>query len=166
VAALPADETGERLFGGRSITVRVEGCEYEFDPEDLVIEAHEREGFQVEREGAVAVAISTRLSTELLREGLARELVHHIQNTRKAAGYQIDDRIYLRVSGSPEVADMLAVHGDWVKKETLALGLDTGLARETTERAGGAVVPMGVEGWFRDALKVNGLPVTVEVRRA
>ena len=40
----------------------------------------------------MAVAISTRLSPELLGEGLARELVHHVQNTRKAAEFQIDDR--------------------------------------------------------------------------
>ncbi len=99
----------------------VDGHEYEFAPEDFVVETHEREGFKVEREGGVAVAISTALSPELLSEGLARELVHHIQNTRKAADFQIDDRIHLRVAGPAEIADMLAVHGDWVKKETLAL---------------------------------------------
>ncbi len=88
------------------------------------METHEREGFKVEREGGLAVAIATALSPELLAEGLARELVHHIQNTRKAADFQIDDRIHLRVAGPAEVTEMLAVHGDWVKKETLALDLE------------------------------------------
>ena len=124
VAALPADETGDRLGSGRSVMVKVEGREYEFTPDDFVVEAHERDGFRVEREGGLAVAISTRLSPALLREGLARELVHHIQNTRKAADFQIDDRIRLRVSGPAEIAEMLSVHGDWVKKETLAVSLE------------------------------------------
>ena len=155
VVALPADETGDRVGSGRSITVTVDGHDYEFVPEDFVVEAHEREGFRVEREGGIAVAILTRLSPELVQEGLARELVHHIQNTRKAAEFQIDDRIHLRVTGPAEVAEMLAVHGDWVKKETLAVGLEVN---------GGSEAPAA--GSYREDLKVNGLSVTVEVAKA
>ncbi len=161
VAALPPDETGDRVAGGRSVMVRVEGREHEFGPEDFVVEANEREGFQVEREGGVAVAISTRLSPDLLREGLARELVHHIQNTRKAADFQIDDRIHLGVYGPPEIADMLAVHSDWVKKETLAVSLEVG-DRAATGEADAA----SDAGFHREELKVNGLAVTVEVAKA
>jgi isoleucyl-tRNA synthetase len=161
VAALPADETGDRLASGRPVSVTVEGREYEFTPEDFAVETHQREGYQVEREGGVAVAISTVLSPELVLEGLARELVHHIQNTRKAADFQIDDRIHLRVSGPAEIAEMLAVHGDWVKKETLAVSLEVGgpggVAAEATTVASAA---------YREELKVNGLPVAVEVAKA
>jgi isoleucyl-tRNA synthetase len=162
VAALPADETGDRIVGGRSIMVSVDGREYEFAPDDFVVEAHEREGFRVEREGGIAVAISTRLSDELLREGLARVLVHHVQNTRKAADFQIDDRIHLRVAGPAEVSEMLAVHGDWVMKETLALDLEVTPGGEGGAAAG-AAAPAGA---YREALKVNGLAVTVEVWKA
>ena len=90
-----------------------------------------------------------------MQEGLARELVHNIQNTRKAAEFQIDDRIHLRVTGPAEVAEMLAVHGDWVKKETLAVGLEVN---------GGSEAPAA--GSYREDLKVNGLSVTVEVAKA
>jgi isoleucyl-tRNA synthetase len=162
VAALPADELGDRVGNGRSVTVKVDGRDYEFAPDDFVVEAHEREGFRVEKEAGVAVAILTRLSPALLQEGLARELVHHIQNTRKAADFQIDDRIHLRLSGPPEVTEMLAVHGDWVKKETLAVDL------EVSEETGAAVGPEvgSAERFFREEIKVNNLPVTVEVARA
>jgi isoleucyl-tRNA synthetase len=197
VAALPADETGDRIAGGRSVTVCVpspvevgpggpEGLlappvrEYEFEPDDFVVETHEREGYKVEREGALAVAIAIALTPELLQEGLARELVHHIQNTRKAADFNIDDRIHLRLAGPPEIADMLAVHGDWVRKETLAVSLEvseTGAAvgdRGSPGDAPGPVTGGGASeapadapaGAYRESLKVNGLPVTVEVWRA
>ncbi|OFW61946.1 MAG: isoleucine--tRNA ligase [Actinobacteria bacterium RBG_16_64_13] len=161
VAALLADETGDRLAGGRSVLVTVDGHEYEFAPEDFVVEAHEREGYRVEREGGMAVAISTVLSPELIREGLARELVHHVQNTRKAAEFQIDDRIHLRVSGPAEITHMLAVHGDWVKKETLAVSLEVSAVVGGGEASGAATA-----GAFREELKVNGLPVAVEVAKA
>ncbi|MGI5939760.1 MAG: isoleucine--tRNA ligase [Thermoleophilia bacterium] len=170
VAALPADEIGDRVGDGRSVMVEVEGGEYEFTPEDLIVEAHEREGFKVEREGGVAVAISTHLSPDLLREGLARELVHHIQNTRKAADFQIDDRIYLRVAGPDEIAEMLAVNGDWVKKETLALTLDViGDGAATGGAAADGATTDGAEtgaAFHTENLKVNGLPVTVQVAKA
>jgi len=133
--------------------------EYEFAPDDFVVETHQREGYQVEREGGVAVAISTVLTPELQSEGLARELVHHIQNTRKAADFEIDDRIHLWVSGPAEIAEMLAVHGDWVKKETLAVSLEVSDAAAPGEASAQA-------GAYREELKVNGLPVTVEVAKA
>jgi isoleucyl-tRNA synthetase len=163
VAALPADETGDRLSGSRPVQVIVDGHEYEFAPEDLVVESHEREGLRVEREGGIAVAISTRLSPDLLREGLARELVHHIQNTRKAADFQIDDRIHLRVFGPGEIAEMLAAYGDWVKRETLALNLEvSGPVASAAAAASGS----DALGAYREEIKVNGLAVTVEVARA
>jgi isoleucyl-tRNA synthetase len=191
VAALPADETGDKLAAGKTIMVAVPTAietapvgpdglmapavrEYEFGPDDFVVETHEREGFKVEREGHVAVGISTELTPVLLREGLARELVHHIQNTRKAAGFQIDDRIHLRVAGPAELAEMLQVHGDWVKKETLAVDLEVsgpaGAGAEPGEggepQGGAAATAAAPAGAYREALKVNGLPVTVEVWKA
>ncbi|NLV72681.1 MAG: isoleucine--tRNA ligase [Actinobacteria bacterium] len=173
VATLPADETGDRISSGRSVSVTVEGYVYEFAPEDFVVESQEREGFRVERDGGIAVAISTRLSPELLQEGLARELVHHIQNTRKIAGFQIDDRIHLRVAGPAEITEMLEVHGEWVEKETLAVSLApetlSVAERETTvdetdgHRGGDGTLDDGIH---REELKVNGLPVLVEVAKA
>ena len=168
VAALPADETGDKVGNGKIIPVTVNdadgggGHEYEFAPEDFAIETHQREGYQVEREGALAVAIYTVLSPELVSEGLARELVHHIQNTRKAADFQIDDRITLKIAGPAEVAEMLAAHGDWVKKETLAVSLEVSDALQGAGAPAGAAAP----GAYRESLKVNGLPVTVEVAKA
>jgi isoleucyl-tRNA synthetase len=158
VAALPADEAGDAVAGGRPVMVTVEGHEHEFAPEDFAVETHQREGFQVERDGGLAVAIATSLSPELMVEGLARELVHHIQNTRKAADFQIDDRIYLRVTGPAEIVQMLGVHGDWVKRETLAVSLEVAGASSEATAAG--------VGAYREELRVNGLPVTVELGKA
>jgi isoleucyl-tRNA synthetase len=176
VAALPPDETGDRVASGRTVLVAVPSAidvgpgdpdglmapafrEYEFGPEDFVVETHQKEGYQVEREGNAAVAISTALSPALVQEGLARELVHHIQNTRKAADLQIDDRIRLWVAGPAEMVEMLEAHGDWVKKETLAVSLEV---RGTGAATAGSSLP----GTYRESLKVNGLPVTVEIAKA
>ena len=54
------------------------------------------EGYQVEREAGRAVALALELDDELIREGLAREVVHAVQNARKDAGLEITDRIDAR----------------------------------------------------------------------
>jgi isoleucyl-tRNA synthetase len=173
VSALPSDETGDRVVSGRPVMVTVEGHEHEFYPEDFVVETRQREGYQVQREGSLAVGIATALSPQLLREGLARELVHHIQNTRKAADFQIDDRIHLWVTGPAEIVEMLDVHGDWVKKETLAVSLEV---TEAGDLDGAATEGLEDDGAFPGAttgpsshweeLRVNGLPVGVRVAKA
>ena len=64
---------------------------------------------------------------------------------------------------------MLAEHADWVKKETLAVTLETALEPTALEagEAASAVAEAGAPGGFyREELKVNGLPVTVEIARA
>ena len=53
------------------------------------------DGYQLEREGSHAVALELELDEELRREGLAREIVHAVQNARKGAGLQVEDRIAL-----------------------------------------------------------------------
>ena len=61
------------------------------------------EGYQLEREGSHAVALELELDDELRREGLAREIVHAVQNARKAAGLEVEDRIALRLGGDDEL---------------------------------------------------------------
>ncbi len=93
-----------------------------------------------------------------------------MQNTRKAADFQIDDRIHLRVEGPDEIVEMLDVHGEWVQKETLAVSLDVartseGEVMEACEAAD-PIAPDVVSDAYSEKLKVNGLPVVVEVAKA
>jgi isoleucyl-tRNA synthetase len=171
VATLPPDEVGDRVASGRSVMVPVDGHEYEFQPEDFVVETHEKEGYRVEREGSVAVGICTTLTPDLQREGLARELVHHVQNTRKAADFQIDDRIHLRLWGPEEIAAMLEEHRDYVKRETLAVSLGCAVAEDSdgAGEPGGKQPPSGQDlgrTVFKEVVRVNGLPVTIGVAKA
>ncbi len=50
------------------------------------------EGYSVEREGAHAVALDLAIDEDLREEGYAREIVHAVQNARKSAGLQVEDR--------------------------------------------------------------------------
>jgi isoleucyl-tRNA synthetase len=74
------------------------------------------------------VIVSTELTPALLQEGLAREIVHRIQNLRKDAGFEIADRIRTYYAGDAEIAAVMQAHADYIKQETLSVELVAGEA--------------------------------------
>jgi isoleucyl-tRNA synthetase len=66
------------------------------------------------------VALQLELDEELRREGLAREIVHAVQNARKAAGLEITDRIVLGLGGDPELLVAARDHQAYLAGEVLA----------------------------------------------
>ena len=86
--------------GGR-IGIAVAGREHTLTADDLLLTMRAPDGYSVEREGAHAVALDLAIDEELRREGHAREIVHAVQNARKTAGLQVEDRIELALDGRP-----------------------------------------------------------------
>ncbi|EAR25490.1 isoleucyl-tRNA synthetase [marine actinobacterium PHSC20C1] len=67
------------------------------------------------------VIVDTQLTPELSAEGLARDAIRVIQDARKAAGFEVSDRITLVISAL-DAADHEAIgfHGAMIASETLA----------------------------------------------
>jgi isoleucyl-tRNA synthetase len=92
------------------------------------------EGYQVEAQSGHAVALSLELDEGLVAEGLAREVVHAVQNARKNAGLEITDRITLDLGGDPELLAAAEAHSGYVAGEVLATSLTfSGGEGEATE---------------------------------
>jgi isoleucyl-tRNA synthetase len=94
--------------------------------EDVTIAAQSIEGWLVESEGGLTVALDTKLNDELVNEGLAREFVNRVQNMRKDAGLSVTDRIRIYFESSSRVADAVSRMSDYVKTETLATQVHLG----------------------------------------
>lgn len=75
--------------------IEVEG--EQITPDDVLVTHHAREGVVIEVEDALTVALDTQLDDELIREGLARELISRCQKLRKSAGLEISDRVKLTI---------------------------------------------------------------------
>ncbi|MCV0403956.1 MAG: isoleucine--tRNA ligase [Chloroflexi bacterium] len=95
-------------------------------PDEFQLTARARPGHEVAEEGDVLVALDTEIDDELATEGLAREVAHRLQALRKAAGYEISDRIRVGIAAEPEVADRLESHRAWLADELLAAELALG----------------------------------------
>ena len=120
VQALDPAAVAEAVAGERRVGIRVNGGEHELEPDDVTLVLQPLDGYQVEAESGRAVALALELDDELRREGLAREVVHAVQNTRREAGLEVTDRIALRLGGDPELLDAARAHEGYVAGETLA----------------------------------------------
>ncbi len=89
-------------------------------PEDVLVETESAEGYACGEDGGYLTALDTSLDADLIREGIARELVRTVQEARKSAGLEVSDRIRLGVSGSAAVEEALAEYRDFLLTETLA----------------------------------------------
>jgi len=76
------------------------------------------------RDPTLTVALDTTLTPALVSEGFAREFVNRIQHLRKEAGFEVTDRIRIRYAAGKVLGDALAAHAEYVRNETLAVGLD------------------------------------------
>jgi len=110
------------LAAGRKIKVALKDSELELDPSEVVIEHIPLAGMVVASEGGIVVAIETALTGELVREGLARELVNKIQNMRKTEDYVVTQRIRIEMTAGPELRKAIEEHMDYVTAETLCTG--------------------------------------------
>jgi isoleucyl-tRNA synthetase len=126
IAALDPSHVASVLRDGGEIGISVAGREHSLSAEDLILTMRAPEGFSVEREGAHAVALDLSVDEDLRREGWAREIVHAVQNARRTAGLNVEDRIELRLQGDPDLLSAAESHRDYIAGETLALRMDLG----------------------------------------
>lgn len=118
-----------------SFSITVGGEEILLTAEDVLIETSSAEGYACGEDGGFLTALDTTLSDALIREGLAREIIRTVQESRKLAGLEVSDRIVLGISGSAGIEAALGEYRDYLMSETLAtewqLGQENPLFRDS-----------------------------------
>jgi isoleucyl-tRNA synthetase len=124
--AADGDALAAQLEGEGKITIQLGGEPVDLSPEEVEVRLVEREGMATQGDRELLVALDTRLTPELMAEGRARELVHHIQTARKEASLDYADRIRVLYRAAPELEEAIAAHRDWIAGETLATEITAG----------------------------------------
>ncbi len=154
VAALDAGSLARRFQAGASVMVDLEDGEpgVELLPDEVEVRIHGREGYAVAEERGVVVAVDVQLTPELVREGLARDLVRRIQTQRKEAGFRLDDRIVTYYDADGELAAVVQEWADYIRSETLSTALVAG--------------PVPASASRQEAFRLDGQPITLGVEKA
>ena len=118
--ALDGTETGARVKAGERVSLEVDGEQIALTPEELVVEQVQAPGLAVVSDFGCTVAIDTTVNRDLLLEGLMRDFVRHVQNLRKEADFNVNDRITLYYEADGDLAAAIAAHADYIRAETLA----------------------------------------------
>jgi len=121
-----------RLQAGLPLQLEVEGEPVELAPDEVLVREEPREGLAVASERGLTVAIDTVITPELRAEGLAREVVRRVQNLRKDAGFNLDDRIVTTYQAEGELAEAIEACRSFIAEETLSVELDAGAPDEQT----------------------------------
>ena len=97
------------------------------DGEPVILQVHEVEinsedipGWTVASKGSLTVALDITITPELEHEGNAREFVNRIQKIRKDSGFELTDRINVKVSATNGLKESLAQFKDYICAEILA----------------------------------------------
>jgi isoleucyl-tRNA synthetase len=146
IEALDGSRVAAALRAGEPVMIQLDGAEHELHQDDLLMSLETPDGYQLEREGQHAVALDLEVDDELRAEGLARAVLRQVQVARQDAGFEVTDRIDLRLAGDEQALAAVRTHEGYVAAEVLATSVAYG------EAAGTPVA-------------VDGLEVVVEVTR-
>jgi isoleucyl-tRNA synthetase len=91
---------------------------------DVEISSEDIPGWTVANKGSLTVALDITVTPELEQEGNAREFVNRIQKIRKDTGFELTDRILVKVTAINGLKDSLVQYNDYICAEILAEKLE------------------------------------------
>ncbi len=142
----------EKLLAGENVIVKLDGDEFEVTPEEVEVRVSQdvAEGYAVAEEHGYMAVLNLELTEDLIREGLAREIVRRIQEMRRAADFNLDDRIEIVYAGSDRLVQTINQFADYICAETLSVTL-----KQVDD----------ADGYHHDEFAVDGDMLAVGVKR-
>ena len=103
-----------------SITVVIDNEPLEILRNEVEIQSEDIPGWIVANKGGLTVALDVTVTPDLEQEGNARELVNRIQKIRKDSGYELTDRILVKVAENETLKPSITQFNDYICAEILA----------------------------------------------
>jgi isoleucyl-tRNA synthetase len=116
--------------------------------EEVEIQSEDVPGWMVATKNALTVALDVTITDDLELEGNARELVNRIQRIRKDSGFELTDRILVKLSREEKLAKAISQYNDYICAEILADKLE--------------IVPQIESG---TEIEVNDIPLQVFIEK-
>ena len=148
IAGAPAATLAAQVQGGQPFELLCTGGPVALESADVIVTQKAPEGWAGVADRGTQVLIDSRITEELAREGMAREVVRHVQELRKTADLNIEDRIVLHLgTGGAELRKAIDAHRDYIAAETLTVQWAEsadGLAHTQTVKIEGQVLQIAL----------------------
>ncbi|MCA9859757.1 MAG: isoleucine--tRNA ligase [Thermomicrobiales bacterium] len=142
----------QAVNAGNSVELTLkDGWTVALEPQEILVDLVKRPGYAAAQGEIGTIVLDTEITEELLHEGIARDFVRGVQDARKSAGYQIDDRIEIAYTAPAAVAAAIEAFGGLIQNETLAESLQSGEASSGN-------------GSHTAAIEAGGQPVAIALR--
>lgn len=123
VSKLDQDDI-QKIEQNGEIIIAIENKSINLQLQDVEILSQDIEGWLVASSGSLTVALDVTISEDLRKEGIARELVNRIQNLRKESGFEVTDKIDIKILKDGYVENAVADNIAYIKTETLTAELN------------------------------------------
>ncbi len=152
LAALDANSLAAKLQAGGNIELHCAGTTVVLDANDILLKTKAPEGWAGLTDHGTQLLLDVRITEQLAREGMAREVVRHVQELRKKSELEMEDRIALYlVTESSALRQAIEAHRSYICAETLAIEW--------------ANSPLDGDAHEASA-KVNGQALNIQLRKA
>ncbi|MCI5776082.1 MAG: isoleucine--tRNA ligase [Bacteroidales bacterium] len=101
-------------------TLKVADSDVKIDSADAEVISEDIPGWLVANEGSLTVALDIEVSEELRKEGIAREFINRIQNIRKDSGFDVTDKITVKIQPNDMTDKAVTDYADYIASQTLA----------------------------------------------
>jgi len=119
-----SQEDISRLEKEKKLPITLENDSLELQLEDVEISSEDIPGWTVAGKGNLTVALDIVVSPELALEGNAREFVNRIQKIRKDSGFELMDRVEVKVAATGPLVTSIEHYSDYICTEILADNLE------------------------------------------
>jgi isoleucyl-tRNA synthetase len=119
VSSMKPEQIAEFERNG-SYTFAINGQQVELTAADVEIISEDIPGWQVANDGRLTVALDVTVTDDLRYEGIAREFINRIQNIRKETGFDVTDKITIRIEDHDFIHEAVNRHAGYIGSQTLA----------------------------------------------
>lgn len=102
----------------------VDGVNVELLITDVEIVSEDIPGWLVANDGPLTVALDITVTDQLRNEGIAREFINRIQNIRKDSGYEVTDKIIIKIAKHNLINQAITQHNNYIAAQTLATSIE------------------------------------------
>lgn len=121
ILALKQDEIAA-LEVGHTHLLCIEGESIALNLSDVLIITEDIPGWCVATEGTITIALDTSINSALQEEGVAREVIHRIQQLRKELSFEVQDKIVIEIQeDAKNICSAIFLYRDYICAETQAV---------------------------------------------